>query len=212
MSRGSHPRQSSRDSRWHILNLVTQRPVSSALFSTYSLNCVFWYLHIPSVVHCGPYVGASSLAQATSSEQFAMDLEPSFRWCTHRPETLEIQHDCGEWADDFGQPIWSLYTHGWEGTGAKTELSTTRFGCDHQGVSTYEEAHFRRWTKERMPGCEMLPRGCLLFSEHLPVKIPNTFKRKMYCVFFYLVCLHIHEPRIPGYMCGCQRTTCHFHS
>lgn len=82
VSRGSRPRQSSRDSRWHILNLVTQRPVSSALFFTYSLNCVFWYLHIPSVAHCGPYVGASSLAQATSPEQFAMDLKPSFQQCS----------------------------------------------------------------------------------------------------------------------------------
>lgn len=112
VSRGSRPRQSSRDSRWHILNLVTQRPVSSALFFTYSLNCVFWYLHIPSVVHCGPYVGASSLAQATSSEQFAMDLEPSFRWCTHSPETLEIQHDCW-WMSRW---LWSAYmvlVHAW---------------------------------------------------------------------------------------------------
>lgn len=48
-----------------------------------------------------------------------------------------------------------------------------------------------------MPGCEMLSRGCLLFSDHLPVKIPNPFKRKMYCVFF-LVCLHIHDHAYQG--------------
>lgn len=64
-------------------------------------------------------------------------------------------------------------------------------------------------------GCQGV-RCCLedacCFQNISPLKFPTLSKEKCIAFFFYLVCLHIHEPRIPGYMCGCQRTTCHFHS
>lgn len=58
------------------------------------------------------------------------------------------------------------------------------------GRQHWEEAYFRRWTKERVLGCEMLSRRGLLFSIHFPrhvkLKSPTVSKERL---LFYLVCV-----------------------